>query len=224
MPDLRADLVPPLIRGTAALAHRAFVDHGLDDLLGFVNRAALTAQGRAALALDSALAHELRFRHGQAEVLQRAALATHRLFRVAPGFAPRSAHPLRLLALLAPGNLMVNPPLDFVTAQLDVQLDLLFVLPGESLPATVPEHDVAFFAVSEADPEALDRLRPLFGRWPRPALNNPAAVARLSRDTVAEGLAGRPGLYSPRRGGCRVPLSRVATSCPLAAAQRWFVR
>jgi hypothetical protein len=33
VPGLRPDLVPPLIRGTAALAHRAFVDHGLDDLL-----------------------------------------------------------------------------------------------------------------------------------------------------------------------------------------------
>ena len=197
VPGVRADPIPPLIRGAAALAHRAFADHGLDDLLGFIDRPALTPQDRAALILDTALAHELRFRPSQAEALQREALATCRLFRVAGGFALPSDRPLRLLALVAPGNLMVNTPLDFITAHLDVQLDLLFVLPGERLPPTVPEHDVAFFAVSESDPAALDRLRPLFARWPRPALNDPAAVARLSRDTLANGLAGRPGLCSP---------------------------
>ncbi|MBV9777307.1 MAG: hypothetical protein JO143_09680, partial [Acetobacteraceae bacterium] len=160
VPDVRADRVPALIRGTAALAHRAFADHGLDDLLAFINRPAPTPQDRAALTLDTALAHELRFQPSRAEALQREALAACRLFRVAGGFTPRSDHPLRLLALVAPGNLMVNTPLDFITAHLDVQLDLLFVLPGEGLPSSVPEHDVAFFAVSESDPATLDRLRP----------------------------------------------------------------
>ena len=61
VPDVRADLVPALIRGTAALAHRAFTNHGLDDLLAFINRPAPTPQDRAALTLDTALAHELRF-------------------------------------------------------------------------------------------------------------------------------------------------------------------
>jgi len=208
VPDVRADLVPALIRGTAALAHRAFADHGLDDLLALIDRPAPTPQDRAALTLDTALAHELRFQPSRAEALQREALAACRLFRVAGGFTPRSDHPLRLLALVAPGNLMVNTPLDFITAHLDVQLDLLFVLPGEGLPSSVPEHDVAFFAVSESDPATLDRLRPLFHRWPRPALNNPAAVARLSRDTVASGLAGRPGLCSPP--ARRIPRDPVA--------------
>ncbi|MBV9118285.1 MAG: hypothetical protein JOY63_13085 [Acetobacteraceae bacterium] len=208
VPDVRADWVPALIRGTAALAHRAFADHGLDDLLAFIDRPAPTPQDRAALTLDTALAHELRFQPSRAEALQREALAACRLFRVAGGFTPRSDHPLRLLALVARGNLMVNTPLDFITAHLDVQLDLLFVLPGEGLPSSVPEHDVAFFAVSESDPATLDRLRPLFRRWPRPALNNPAAVARLSRDTVASGLAGRPGLCNPP--ARRIPRDPVA--------------
>ncbi len=197
VPRLAPGLVPPLIRGTAALAHRAFVDHGLEDLLRFIDRPAGTPRDHAALTLDMALAHELRFRRGQARALQREALAECRLFRVADGFAARSDRPLRLLALLAPGDLMVNTPLDFITAHLDVRLDLLFVVPGHPLPPSVPDHDVAFFAVSESDPATLRRLRPLFKRWPRPALNDPAAVARLSRDTVAHGLASCSGLCSP---------------------------
>ena len=46
---------------------------------------------------------------------------------------------------------MLNTPLDFITNHLDVRLDLLFVVPDTPLPATIPDHDVAFFAVGEAD-------------------------------------------------------------------------
>jgi hypothetical protein len=197
LPLLLADLAPPPFHGTAALAHRAFADHGLDDLLRFIDRPATTPEERAALTLDRALAHALRFRRGQAQELQRAALEGCQVFRVADDRSAQSADPLRLLALVAPGDLMVNTPLDFITAYLDVRLDLLFVRPGHPLPSRLPDHDVAFFAVSESDPATLRRLQPLFASWPRPALNNPAAVARLARDIVGRGLAGLPGLFSP---------------------------
>jgi hypothetical protein len=120
------------------------------------------------------------------------------MFRVRDGFVPRTAERLRVLALVAPGDLMVNVPLDFITAYLDVQLDMLFVRPGEPMPATVPDHDVAFFAVSESDMAALARLAPLFAAWPRPALNDPARVARLSRDAVAGGLGQVSGVLTAR--------------------------
>ncbi len=197
IPALVPELAPPLIHGTAALAHRAFVDHGLDDLLRLIDRPAATPEESAALTLDSALAHELRFRRSQWPALQREALAGCRLFRVADGFGSRSGRPLRLLALVAPGDLMVNTPLDFITAHLDVQLDLLFVVPGQNLPACLPDHDVAFFAVSESDPATLRRLQPLYAAWPRPVLNDPSAIMRLSRDEVARGLASLSGLCSP---------------------------
>lgn len=197
VPALVPNLVPPLIHGTAALAHRAFTDHTLEDLLAFVQRPAATTAERAALMLDASLAHQLCFSRKQAATLQHLALAQGRLFRVADGFGVRSARPFRLLALVAPGDLMVNTPLDFITGHLDVQLDLLFVIPGHALPTHVPDHDAVFFAVSESDPAALRRLEPLYAAWPRPVLNDPAAVARLSRDTVASGLAGLPGLCSP---------------------------
>ncbi len=197
IPTLAPELTPPLIHGAAALAHRAFVDHGLDELLRFIDRPAATPDERAALILDVALAHALRFRPSQSRALQREALDECRLFRVADGFAANSARPLRLLALVAPGDLMVNTPLDFITAHLDVRLDLLFLVPGKPLPFRVPDHDVAFVAVSESDPATLRRLQPLYQSWPRPVLNDPAVIARLSRDTVASGLASLPRLCSP---------------------------
>jgi len=190
--------IPPLIKGAAALAHRAYAGDGLSDLKAFISRPTANEAQAAALVLDSAYAHQLRFRAKQARALQTQALERCRLFRVAEGFAPRSGRPLRVLALMAPGDLMVNTPLDFITAHLDVQLDLLFVLPGKPLPERLPEHDVAFFAVSESDRATLRRLAPLFSAWPRPVLNDPSHVLRLTRDGVATGLRDAPGVVTPR--------------------------
>ena len=206
VPALVPSLVPPLMHGAAALAHRAFAGHTLADLLDFVVRPTATAAEQAALVLDASMAHQLHFSNEQAVALQRLALDHQRLFRVADGFGVRSERPFRLLALVAPGDLMVNTPLDFITGHLDVQLDLLFVVPGHPLPSHVPDHDAAFFAVSESDPATLRRLEPLHAAWPRPVLNDPTAIARLSRDTVANGLAGLPGLCSP-------PVSRLTQDC-----------
>lgn len=203
VPSIETGLVPPPIRGVAALAHRAYAGEGLEALLAFISRPTETEAAAAALVLDSSFAHRLWFRAEQAAALQWQALDRAQLFRVAAGFVPRSERPLRVLALVAPGDLMVNTPLDFITNHLDVRLDLLFVRPGQPLPAAVPEHDVAFFAVSESDPETLHRLAPLFRQWPRPALNDPERVLRLTRDGVAAALRETPGLLAPftRRAG-----------------------
>ena len=165
-PRIDAKLTPAWIHGTAALAHRAFAGQTFEDLMRFVVRPSATEADDAPLLLDAAAAHRLCFRGLRADALQAAALSRCALYRVLPGSADRSSRPLRLLALMAPGDMMVNTPLDFITAHLDVQLDLLFVHPDQPMPEAVPEHDVAFFAISESDPAALDRLAPLFRPWP----------------------------------------------------------
>jgi hypothetical protein len=213
IPTIDPGLMPPPIKGVAALAHRAFAGQGLPELLQFISRPVASEPAMAALALDCALAHMLHFRPQQASAMQALALDRTCLFRVAESFAARSPRPLRVLALMAPGDLMMNTPLDFITAHLDVQLDLMFVLPGRTLPERMPEHDVAFFAVSESDPAALRRLAPLFPLWPRPALNDPARVARLTRDGVAAALGRAPGIATP----CIVAISREDLLAHLAA-------
>jgi hypothetical protein len=189
IPRIDPELAPPLIYGTAALAALAFAQHGLDDLLRFIARPVSSEPAAAALLLDSSLAHQLRFRARQAQKLQTEALDRSVLFRVAPGMLRHGLRPLRVLAVMAPGDFIVNTPLDFITTHLDVRLDLLFARPGEPLPVAMPEHDVAFFAVSEADLPTLHRLAPLFAAWPRPVLNDPARAACL---------AALPGVAAPR--------------------------
>ena len=82
-----------------------------------------------------------------------------------------------------------------------MRLDLLYLLPDRPLPSVIPDHDVAFFALGEADPPELWlACGALFAAWPRPALNNPHACPTLERDALSA-LAGRlfPALCSPHR-------------------------
>ncbi|MBV9747377.1 MAG: hypothetical protein JO157_01060 [Acetobacteraceae bacterium] len=196
IPHVRPGLAPPLIHGTAALTKRAFGGEDLDSLLASVQRPAASVEESAARLLDASCVLQLGFRREQGLRIQAKALRQCQVFRVARANA--AAEPsLRLLALVAPGDLMVNTPLDFITGEVNVELTLLYVVPGFPLPAAVPDHDAAFFAVSESDPGTLDRLRPLYAAWPRPVLNDPAQVARLSRDELSRGLAGLNPICSP---------------------------
>ncbi len=194
--ELHPGLTPPLVHGTAELAHRAYAGASADALFAHIDRSVRTAGENAALALDIATACQLAFRRDQGLAIQAEALAQCQLFRVARQAAHGPA-PLRLLALMRPGDLMANAPLDFITRHLNVQLDLLYLRPGAATPAAVREHDVLY--VGGGDAATLEQRQDLFHRWPRPVLNHPLRVDALARDSLAAMLAGAPGVLSP---GC----------------------
>jgi glutathione synthase/RimK-type ligase-like ATP-grasp enzyme len=129
-----------------------------------------------------------------AHVLQARALAGERLYR-----RPATTEGVRLLAFMAPGDFMSNTPLEFVLDGTDVRLDMLFVRPGEPPPASVPDHDVAIAAVGESSDNQplLAALESLLRDWPRPVINEPNRIARLSRDGVANLLKDAPGILIP---------------------------
>jgi len=128
--------------------------------------------------------------------LQAQALQRQRIYRrAAPG--PAS---LRLLAIAAPGDLMANTPIDFLLVGSDIELITLYVSPEHPLPIVVPDHDIAFLAVGESEANApiLEALAPRLATWSRPILNaDPARIADLTRDGVAELMVGAPGLLAP---------------------------
>jgi hypothetical protein len=187
MPSLSDTIVPSMVRGTADLTTFAYQGNGYAALL---DRIGPNSEGSV---YDRAIASQLAFRRAEGLGLLDQALEANQMYRVGGG--RRAA--IRLLALVSPGDLMTNTPLDFLTNHLNVRLDLLYLLPDRPLPPVIPDHDVAFFAVGEADPPELERLRRLFAQWPRPTLNNPHALATLERDTLSGSLAGFPGLCSP---------------------------
>ena len=128
---------------------------------------------------------------------QMTGLATHRLFRHAA--PPAAGPPLRLLAVVTPGDLMANTPLELMLEGRNVEIMKLYVLAGEPLPEAVPDHDVAIVAVGETDRERtlLAALDGWTADWPRPLLNRPARILSLARDRLYRVLDGAPGILIP---------------------------
>ena len=222
IPVLDDDTTPPGVCGVADLTGFAYQGHDHDRLIDRVERRHQGHENKAARLYDLAIAAQLAFNRAEGLKLQAAALDLCAVYRVQ---GSRSRHPLRLLALAAPGDLMVNAPLDFITNEIDVRLDLLYLLPDRPLPGIIPDHDVAFFAVSEAGPALFARLRHLFEAWPRPVLNDPRFLPVLARDTLAASTAGIPGLCSPpAMAATRATLEARQKGAPRQAFQPCLIR
>jgi hypothetical protein len=127
--------------------------------------------------------------------MQAKALALRVLYRMAGPDQPT----IRLLALMAPGDMLDNTGFEFVIDNSDIQLDLLYLLPGQALPQTLPEHDVLIVAIGESDKNApqLAYLDTRLADWPRPVLNPPRLIRRCARESVYEMLHDIPGLLVP---------------------------
>jgi hypothetical protein len=208
MPALLPNLEPPAILGTAALAAQAFAGAALPALLDTIRQ---MSGHPAAIAFDQGLAMQMTFQREPGLVMQAAALSRSAVFRIR---ATEAGTP-RILAFCAPGDLMTNTPLEFLASGAGARLDLVFIHPTQPLPQFLPDHDIAFCAISELAPEVLARLTPWLAAWPRKVLNKPPAAARLARETVAPLLAGIDGLVVPEA-DCVDPETLLKTP------ERWF--
>jgi hypothetical protein len=130
--------------------------------------------------------------HDFALDMQAKALTQRQLFRLAGPPDPA----VRFLALMGPGDMQDNTPLEFVVADRSIRLDLLYLLPDQTFPNTVPDHDVLFVAVGESsrNQTLLDRIASWISSWPRPVLNHPAGIRRCARDVAYALLHDIPGL------------------------------
>lgn len=106
---------------------------------------------------------------------------------------------LRVLALMAPGAINANVPLECLLEESDADLYLHYVRLGQPLPASIPEHDVLFVAIAEsqANRPYLEQLSLELVNWPRPVLNRPENIVRVARDKVGSILEGIPGIVMP---------------------------
>ena len=196
----------PTVHGIARLASLLYAGGSYGDLLDLIGPEPQETPARAAWLMDRSWAFSLNFSPYQARIHQDRALALHQVFRLRT-----AATGTRLLALAAPGDLMVNAPLDFLTEPAGVRLDLAFLSPSGILPPVLPDHDIAIVAVSESAPEALTSLARVFDAWPRPILNDPQRVRPMSRTWLPGCLANLPGLVTaPAR---KVARADLAESC-----------
>jgi glutathione synthase/RimK-type ligase-like ATP-grasp enzyme len=106
---------------------------------------------------------------------------------------------IRLLAILGPGDLMANSPVEFLIEGSQINLDLVFVTPELGLPEQLPEHDVVYVAVAESDENQflLAQLEQQLQAWPVPVINRPGHIAHLSRDSACALLSNLPGISMP---------------------------
>ena len=106
---------------------------------------------------------------------------------------------LRVLALMAPGAINANVPLECLLEESDADLYLHYVRLGQPLPASIPEHDVLFVAIAEsqANRPYLEQMSLELVNWPRPVLNRPENIVRVARDKVGSILEGIPGIVMP---------------------------
>ena len=120
------------------------------------------------------------------------ALQVQRLYTLAAELPCR----LTLLAIMTHGDLMANAPLPFLFEHADITLHMLYVMPGEPLPAKLPAHDVAFIAISDSSRTRvlLQQLGPALPAWPSPVLNAPEGILRTSRLTAFDLLKDGPGI------------------------------
>jgi len=149
----------------------------------------------AAALLDLSVVLQLNGQTQLALELQEEALKQQQFFRLHSNPALAS---IRLLAIMGPGEVMANTPIEFLVEDSDIALELLYL--GEGIPSQsqIPEHDVAFVAVCESDRNQplLQQLGAIMQHWPYPFINSPANIARLSRNAVSSELSRSAGLVA----------------------------
>jgi glutathione synthase/RimK-type ligase-like ATP-grasp enzyme len=127
--------------------------------------------------------------------MQKKALKHRCVYRIANPSVAR----IRLLAIMGPGDLRDNTPLDFLIERSDIRLELLFVSTEINVPAAIPDHDVAFIALNESTKNwpILDKVAAMLEKWPRPYINDPQNIVNCARHTASRLLQNIPGLYVP---------------------------
>lgn len=192
---MNIDHQDPLI-GLAVLMKMAYSDVDLGPLgTQLIARAEQNPADANAL-MDLSTVLQLRGNRELALTTQLQALAIQQIF------SPPSATgetKIKVLAIMAPGDLMTNTPVEFLLENGDVALDILYVGTDIPTPAALPDHDVLFVAMGESDQTLplLKELEKLAAFWPRPVLNRPERIARMSRDAACELLKSTPDVLMP---------------------------
>lgn len=184
------------VLGMHAIASLAFDGADMTPLRAALEQRAADGTDAAAL-FDLAMIQQSRGRTAEALERLNAALALRRDFCVVHG----SGQGLRLLAFVTAGDFMANTPLDFLLRGSDAVLWLHYVDADTATLADLPDHDVAFMAIGQANSHGpvLARIRHLLADFPGPVMNNdPALIDSLTRDHVSTMLAEEPAILSPR--------------------------
>ncbi len=170
--------------GLAALMRLAYAGESLQPVWDQLAARVTDDPADAAAMMDMSVVLQLVGERQRGLDMQAAALELERIYRRPHG----RADGLRVAAFVVAGDFMANTPLDFLLEGSDIDLHLVYVDSEGAPPAEVPEHDVAFVAVSESPSSAaaLQGIAKALQAWPAPVVNgHPERIAALSREGVA---------------------------------------
>ena len=127
---------------------------------------------------------------------QKRALQIRPIYRLAPG--PNAAT-LRVLVIMAPGDMTANTPIDCMLEGADIELTMLYVVEGNPMPESLPDHDLIFIAMGESDQNQilLSQLDGISRLSIKPLVNSPDKIRLLTRDRVSTLLGSIPGVVMP---------------------------
>jgi hypothetical protein len=196
MSDLGWQQPPDQPLGIAKLAKLAFDGVDLAPLHSQLLDKYIFEPDNAAALMDLATLEQIFGNEREGVARQGEALRLRQLFH-SPCSSATPA--LRLLALAAPGDVGNNTPLEFLLQGSDIGLSTLFIVPGQPLPDPLPEHDLAIVTACVADGNraVLAEIERVLPSWPKPVLNNPEHIARLSRERLPRLVKNVPGLAMP---------------------------
>lgn len=185
----------PALMGLAPLMRKAFAGEDMKPIASALLQRASDHPTDAHACLDLATVLLLSGHADTALSTQMLALQMQALYHIA-AHAPAK---IKLLVLMTNGDLMANTPVEFLVENSDIDLQMWYL--GEGIPAleAIPEHDVLFVAIGEADSkhELLIQLEEILQSWPRPVLNFPARIAELGRDRACALLHGASRIEMP---------------------------
>jgi len=196
-PELAMAAQPPVPLGNSKLATMAMSGIDLTPVWNtLVER--VTADPRDAAAfLDLATIAYIQGRPDARALLRARAFELTRTFRQPS--ATDATEVTRVLAFMSQGHYLANMPIEFLLDGSGVTLDMVYVAPGSPLPRPLPDHDVVFVAIAESDENQplLRELADVLRNWPRPVINRPERIQRLTRDGTWSLLNLAPGLVIP---------------------------
>jgi glutathione synthase/RimK-type ligase-like ATP-grasp enzyme len=187
---------PGSVHGAASLGRMMLSGADLREIGARLHARATANPDDASALMDLSTVLYLKRDDETAQAVQALALEQSQVYRL---LATRGRSGVRLLVVMAPGDLAANTPLDYLVLQSDIRLDMLYVAPGLPLPATLPDHDVVFVAAGEADESraALRQIEALLRSSGRPVINPADRIARVSRDVASVILSGIAGAVMP---------------------------
>ncbi len=145
-------------------------------------------------------------------------------------FARRAVYPaavpaasLRILALMAPGGPTANAPLDYNVDHARVALHAYY-LTSDTLETELPEYDIAFNAIDDAESsaDAIARSAAFLAAQSKPAINDPSRLVRVRRSVLPQTLRDVAGCRVPP--AARVDRERLPDANAVAFPFPWVVR